>query len=69
MRWNEIVKETASGGATGAGNIATVPGNGGKSGGGAIGAGFDPNGHKGIYDAAERKKKRKKSNETAVIRR
>lgn len=61
MRWSEIVNETATAGATGSGNIATVVGNGGKAGGGAIGAGFDPNGHKGIYDAAERKKKRKKS--------
>lgn len=65
MRWSEIVEtkvtETATAGATASGNIATVPGAGGKAGGGAIGAGFDPNGHKGIYDAAERKKKRKKA--------
>lgn len=61
MRWSEIVNETASCGATGSGNIATIPGNGGAAGKGAIGAGFDPNGHKGIYDAVERKKKRKKS--------
>lgn len=61
MRWNEIVAtkvvETASGGATASGNIATTPG--GAAPKGAIGAGFDPSAHKGIYDAAERKKKRK----------
>lgn len=65
MRWSEIVEtkvvETATAGATASGNVATLPGNGGAAGKGAIGAGFDPNGHKGIYDAAERKKKRKKS--------
>lgn len=69
MRWKEIVSETATAGSTASGNIAVVPGNGGKAGGGAIGAGFDPNGHKGIYDAAERKKKRKKSESASVIRR
>lgn len=64
MRWSEIVGtkvvETASCGATGSGNVATLPGNGGAAGKGAIGAGFDPKGHKGIYDAAERKKGKKK---------
>jgi hypothetical protein len=63
MRWNEIVNppvnETASAGATGSGNVATVVGNGGSKGKGAIGAGFDPNGHKGIYDAVEKKKSSK----------
>jgi hypothetical protein len=62
MRWNEIVGapvvETATAGATGSGNVATSIGGPKK---GAIGAGFDPTGHKGIYDAAERKKSRKKS--------
>jgi len=56
MRWKEIigqsVNETATAGATASGNVATSVG--------GIGAGFDPNGHKGIYDAAERKKKRVK---------
>lgn len=62
MRWSEIINETSTAGATAAGNVATsVAGKGG------IGAGFDPNGHKGIYDAAERKKKRK--TESTVIRR
>jgi hypothetical protein len=65
MRWNEIVEnkvnETATAGATGSGNVATVPGGRGAAGKGAIGAGFDPSGHKGIYDAAERKKKRSKA--------
>jgi hypothetical protein len=63
MRWNEIVNETSSSGGTGAGCVATATGTTGK---GAIGVGFDPNGHKGIYDAAEKKKKRK-SVETAII--
>jgi len=65
MRWSEIVNETSTAGSTASGNVATVVG---KAGSGAIGAGFDPNAHKGIYDAAERKKKRKK-NEAAIIRR
>lgn len=56
MRWSEIVNETASAGASGSGNVAVSVGAAGK---GAIGAGFDPSAHKGIYDAAERKKKRK----------
>jgi hypothetical protein len=67
MRWTEIVAtpilETATAGASASGNVATSVG--------GIGAGFDPNGHKGIYDAAERKKKRKKTSEVApaIIRR
>jgi hypothetical protein len=61
MRWAEIINETASAGASAAGSVATSIG--------GIGAGFDPNGHKGIYDAAERKKKRKAKNETVIIRR
>jgi len=52
-----LLKEFATSGGTAAGNVATVPG--------GLGAGFDPNGDKGIYNSAE-KKKRKKSN---VIRR
>lgn len=63
MRWSEVIKETASAGATGSGNVATLVG-GGKVSKGSIGAGFDPNGHKGIYDAAERKKK-KTNNESS----
>lgn len=64
MRWTEIVGkpilETASAGSTAAGSVATSIG--------GIGAGFDPNGHKGIYDAAEKKKKRKKTSETIIRR-
>lgn len=63
MRWNEIVNETSSAGGTGAGCIAGAMGTTGK---GAIGVGFDPNGHKGIYDAAEKKKKRKTSEHQSV---
>lgn len=63
MRWSEIVgqkvNETASAGASASGSVATSVG--------GIGAGFDPNGHKGIYDAAERKKKRKKASESTVL--
>lgn len=61
MRWKEIVSETATAGASASGNVATSVG--------GIGAGFDPNGHKGIYDAAERKKKRKKTESAVLIRR
>ena len=65
MRWKEItgqkILETCTAGATSAGNVATVVGNmGTTSRSGAIGTGFDPNGHMGIYDTAERKKKRAK---------
>jgi hypothetical protein len=64
MRWSEIVGtpilETASSGATGAGSVATSVG--------GIGAGFDPNGHKGIYDAAEKKRKSRKSKPTVIRR-
>lgn len=60
MRWKEIVNETASAGASASGNVAACVG--------GIGAGFDPNGHKGIYDAAEKRKKRpKKKNESVVV--
>jgi len=61
MRWSEIVNETASAGASSAGGVATCVG--------GLGAGFDPNGHKGIYDTAERKKKRKKAKTSPIIRR
>lgn len=49
MRYSEIVgkpkiKETASSGATGAASVATVVG--------GLGAGFDPNGDKGIYQSS-----------------
>lgn len=66
MRWSEIINETSSAGATSSGNIATVTSGTGK---GAIGVGFDPNGHKGIYDSAEKKKKTKETQEVVVIRR
>jgi len=59
MRWNEIVNETSTAGSTASGNVATSVGKAGMK--GSIGAGFDSQGHKGIYDAAERKKGRKKS--------
>jgi len=64
MRWSEIVEskivETSSAGATAAGAVATSVG--------GIGAGFDPNGHKGIYDAAEKKRKRTKRSESVIRR-
>ena len=64
MRWSEIVEskivETSSAGATAAGSVATSVG--------GIGAGFDPNGHKGIYDAAEKKRKRTKRSESVIRR-
>ena len=46
MRWKEIV-ESASAGATGSASVATVVG--------GLGAGFDPNGHHGIYQQAKKK--------------
>lgn len=69
MRWHEIIGESASAGATGAGNIATVVG--GRKGPkkGAIGAGFDPSGHKGIYDKAEKAKESVEADEMPLIRR
>lgn len=64
MKWSEVINETSTAGATAAGNVATsVSGNGG------IGAGFDPNGHKGIYDGSEKRKKRKKSESAAILKR
>lgn len=67
MKWNEIfedvvLSETATAGATGAGNIAVCVG--AK---GGIGAGFDPNGDWGIYNSA--KPKGKKKSGPGVIRR
>jgi len=51
MRYSEIVgksniKETASSGATGSASVATVVG--------GLGAGFDPNGDKGIYEISKK---------------
>lgn len=66
MRWSEIINETSSAGATSSGNIATVTSGTGK---GAIGVGFDPNGHKGIYDSAEKKKKTKEDTTSPILRR
>lgn len=64
MRWSEIINEMSTAGATSAGNIATNVGGVGK---GAIGVGFDPNGHKGIYDAAEKKKKKTEEVQEPVL--
>lgn len=66
MRYRDIqnLMETASAGATGAGNIATVAGN-GKTSVGTIGAGFDADGDYGIYPKPKKKKKKTAS----VIRR
>lgn len=52
MRWKEIIQvdESASAGATGAASVASVA----KPLGG-IGVGFDPNGHKGIYQNIQRR--------------
>jgi hypothetical protein len=52
MRWKEIIaNESASCGATCSASIATAP-----TALGGIGVGFDPNGDKGIYQAAKKKK-------------
>jgi hypothetical protein len=48
MRWKEII-ENASAGATGSASVATVVG--------GLGAGFDPNGDKGIYQKTPKIKK------------
>jgi hypothetical protein len=56
MRWSEIISETSTAGSTASGNVATVVGGRKKPSKGSIGAGFDAGGHKGIYDAAERRK-------------
>lgn len=53
-----LLKEFASAGGSSAGGVATVVG--------GLGAGFDPNGDKGIYDSANKKKQKKKA---LVIRR
>ncbi len=52
MRFAEIIqaiKEHATAGGTSAASIATSVG--------GIGTGFDPNGHKGIYEEKPKKKK------------
>lgn len=43
--------EHASSGGTGAGNVATAVG--------GLGAGFDPNGHHGVYEEPKKKKSKK----------
>jgi hypothetical protein len=45
---SESLGETATSGSTAAGSVATLPG--------GLGAGFDPNGHKGIYEPSRSKK-------------
>jgi hypothetical protein len=69
MRWSEVEKllETSSAGGTCSGNVATDPGNNGKSGSGAIGAGFHPNGDWGVYNSVKKKTPGKKK--PNVIRR
>jgi hypothetical protein len=72
MRWSEVEKllETSSAGGTCSGNVATVPGNNGKSGNGAIGAGFDPGGDWGVYNSAKKKPMSTKSkNKPNIIKR
>lgn len=54
-RLRKELQEHATGGSTGAGNVATVVG--------GIGAGFDPEGHHGVYE------KQKKKSKSTVIRR
>lgn len=50
MRWKEIIQiKESDGGTTSSASVATVPG--------ALGAGFDPNGDKGIYQKSPKKKK------------
>jgi hypothetical protein len=65
MRWYEIqiLSETSSSGATGAGAVASVVGN--KSLRGAIGSGFDPQGNFGVYT----KKKSRVSKSASIIKR
>lgn len=59
-----LLRENASSGATSAASIAASPGGGGGQ--GAIGVGFDPNGHdRGIYPAP----KKRQSKKPGVIRR
>lgn len=58
MRYAEIIqaiKENATSGSTSAASVATCVG--------GLGTGFDPNGHKGIYQDKPKKKK------TPLIRR
>lgn len=58
MQWREEdpkwLPENATAGATSAASIAVAPPSG--TGAGAIGVGFDPNGHKGIYQGMSSKK-------------
>jgi hypothetical protein len=64
MRWSEIINETSTSGGTASGSVATsIAG----SGSGAIGVGFDPNGHQGIYQSA--KKKKPKPGKPALLKR
>lgn len=52
MKFSDIIKaikENATAGATSAASVATSVG--------GIGTGFDPNGHKGIYQDSKKKKK------------
>jgi len=59
MRWHEIVSETASGGATASGNVASVVGSLGTARREQpLGAGFDPNGDYGIYEKPKKKSKK-----------
>lgn len=66
MRWSEIINETSTAGGTAAANVATAVGAGGSTK-GAIGVGFDANGHQGIYQNA--KPKKKATAKAAVLRR
>lgn len=53
----ERLAENASSGATSAASVATVAGGAGSTGAGAIGVGFDPNGHeRSIYGKPKGKK-------------
>lgn len=53
-----LLRENASSGATSAASIAVSPGGGGGQ--GAIGVGFDPNGHdRGIYPAPKKRQTKK----------
>ncbi|RYD60677.1 MAG: hypothetical protein EOP83_18845 [Verrucomicrobiaceae bacterium] len=66
---SDIIHENASSGATGAASVATVTG--GKDAlKGAIGVGFDPNGHdRGIYPAPSSKNKSKSKKTSGTLRR
>jgi hypothetical protein len=66
MRWHEIFKETASGGATASGSVATNVGGMKDPTPGSLGVGFDASGDQGIYGASKKKPKAKKA---PIIRR